>query len=321
MESLVECVPNISEGTNQTTLDAVAAVIEDHAGSWLLDHSADVDHQRSVFTLAGYPGRVMSAMQAAIEVAIERIDMRHQQGQHPRIGAVDVVPFIPLGDTTMEQCVTGARDFAATIAERFDLPVYLYALAAQRPERRRLSDIRRPRFEGLAAAMRERDGQPDFGPPRPHPTAGAVAIGARPFLVAFNVQLSTTDVAVGQRIAQRIRERDGGLPAVQALGLELASQGCVQVSMNLLDHERTPLWRLWEEVERLAAAERVSPLDSELIGLAPASVFLEVADHIGVGSFEPIERRISEAAAWLRIRRFLPEMAVEISLARARSRN
>ena len=167
--------------------------------------------------------------------------------------------------------------------------------------------------------MREADGRPDFGPPRPHPTAGAVAIGARPFLIAFNVQLSTTDMAVAQRIARRIRERDGGLPAVQALGLELASQGCVQVSMNLLDHERTPLWRLWEEIERLAAAERVSPLDSELIGLAPGSAFLEVADHIGVGVFQPLERRISEAAAWLRIRRFQPEMAVEISLARARS--
>lgn len=320
MESLVECVPNISEGTDQATLDAVAAAIVDHAGAWLLDRSADVDHQRSVFTLAGYPGRVMSAMEAVVEVAIERIDMRDQQGQHPRIGAVDVIPFIPLGDTTMDQCVAGTRDFAASVAERFELPVYLYAMAAQRPERRRLADIRRPRFEGLAEAMREPDGKPDFGPARPHPTAGAVAVGARPFLIAFNVQLSTTDVAVARRIARRVRERDGGLPAIQALGLELASQGCAQLSMNLLDHERTPLWRLWEEVERLATEEHVSPLDSELIGLAPEAAFLEVADHIGVSSFRPVERRIREAAGWLRIRRFHPEMALEIRLARARGR-
>jgi glutamate formiminotransferase len=147
-----------------------------------------------------------------------------------------------------------------------------------------------------------------------------VAIGARPFLIAFNIQLSTTDAAVARRIAQRVRERDGGLPAVQALGLELASQGCAQLSMNLLDHERTPLWRLWEEVGRLASDERVSPLDSELIGLAPEAAFLEVADHIGVGSFQPSEERIREAAGWLRIRRFHPEMAIEIRLAHARGR-
>ncbi len=319
MESLVECVPNMSEGTDHTTLDAIAAAIEGHAGAWLLDRSADVDHQRSVFTMAGYPGRVMGAMEAAIDVAIERIDMRDQHGQHPRIGAIDVIPFIPLGDTTMEQCVSGAREFARTVAERFELPVYLYAMAAHRVERQGLAGIRRPRFEGLASAMRQPDGEPDFGPSKPHQTAGAVAIGARPFLIAFNIQLSTTDLAVAQRIARRIRERDGGLPAVQALGLDLASQGCVQLSMNLLDHDRTPLWRLWEEVERLAAEEGVSPLDSELIGLAPQAAFIEVADHIGVSSFHPIERRISEAAAWLRVRRFHPEMALEIRLAQARS--
>jgi glutamate formiminotransferase len=160
-----------------------------------------------------------------------------------------------------------------------------------------------------------------FGPSQPHPTAGAVAIGARPFLIAYNIQLSTTDVAVARRIASSIRGRDGGLSGVQALGLELASQGCAQLSMNVLDHEQTPLWRVWEEAERLATAERVSLLDSELIGLAPAGAFLDVADHIGVPSFHPAERRITEAAGWLRIRHFDPSMALEVRLGAARAAN
>jgi glutamate formiminotransferase len=252
-------------------------------------------------------------------VAIERIDMRTHRGNHPRIGAVDVVPFVPLGDTTMAQCVEGARGYAARIAERFDLPVFLYAEAAVRPDRRLLADIRRPGFEGLTTAMAQAAFVPDFGPSRPHPTAGATVVGARPFLIAWNIQLSTTDLAVARRLAGRVRERDGGLPAVQALGIDLPSQGCVQLSMNLLDHGRTPLWRIWETVDALAAAEGVSMLDSELIGLAPATALLEVADHIGVASGRPPEDRIREAAGWLRIRRFEPGMVLELRLAAARA--
>jgi glutamate formiminotransferase len=320
MESLVECVPNISEGTRSETLDAVAAAIRSHGGVWLLDRTADADHQRSVYTMAGYPGRVMTAMERVMEVAIERIDMRTHAGNHPRIGAVDVVPFVPLGGTTMEQCVEGARDFAARIATRFDLPVYLYAEAALRPERRILADIRRPGFEGLPEAMAQPAFAPDFGPARPHPTAGATVVGARPFLIAWNIQLSTTDVAVAKRLAGHVRERDGGLPAVQALGIDLPSQGCVQLSMNLLDHGRTPLWRIWEVVDGLAAAEGVSMLDSELIGLAPAAALLDVADHIGVASGRALEERVYEAARWLRIRRYDPGMVLELRLAAARER-
>ena len=319
MESLVECVPNFSEGTRIETLEAIADVIRDHAGVWLLDQTADADHQRSVYTMAGYPGRVMAAMEAAAEVAIERIDMRVQHGRHPRVGAVDVVPFVPLGDTTMEQCVEGARGFAATLAERFDLPVYLYAEAALRSDRRVLADIRRPGFEGLAEAMREKAHEPDFGPARPHPTAGATVVGARPFLIAWNIQLSSTDVTVARRLAGQVRERDGGLPAVQALGIDLASQGCVQLSMNVLDHHRTSLWHIWETVDRLARQEGVSMLDSELIGLAPAAALLDVADHIGVASGRPIDERVREAAEWLRIRRYEPGMVLELRLAAARS--
>jgi glutamate formiminotransferase len=318
MESFVECVPNVSEGADATTLDAIAESIAGVTGSWLLDRTADPDHGRAVFTLAGYPGRVMVAMEAAVGVAIERIDLNDHDGRHPRIGAVDVIPFVPLGDTTMEQCVAGAREFGARLAERYELPVFLYAAAATTPERRILAHVRRPRFEGLAEAMAQPGGRPDFGPTRPHPTAGATVVGARPFLIAYNIQLSTTDVAVARRIAARIRERDGGLPGVQALGIELASQGCAQLSMNLLDHEATPLWQVWEEAERLAAEERVSLLDSELIGLAPAAALVAVADHIGSGSFHTAEQRLTEAAAWLRIRRFDPNMVLEVRLAQAR---
>lgn len=319
MEQLLECVPNFSEGTRPETLQAIAAAISSHGGVWLLDRTADADHQRSVYTLAGYPGRVMTAMERAVETAIERIDMRVQQGRHPRIGAVDVVPFVPLGDTTMSQCVEGAREFAAAIARRFDLPVFLYAEAALRSDRQRLADIRRPGFEGLAEAMRDAAYEPDFGPSRPHETAGATAVGARPFLIAWNIQLSTTDAAVARRLAGQVRERDGGLAAVQALGIDLPTQGCVQLSMNVLDHVRMPLWRIWETVERLSRSEGVSMLDSELVGLAPAAALTDVADHIGVASGRSLDERVREAASWLRIRRYDPGMILELRLAAARA--
>ena len=317
-ESFVECVPNFSEGADEATLEAIAEAIAEHAGSWLLDRTADSDHGRSVYTLAGYPGRVMAAMEAAVGVALERIDMRAHDGRHPRLGAVDVIPFVPLGDTTMKQCVAGARAFAERLADRFDLPVYLYREAARRPERHVLADVRRPGFEGLAEWMAQPGGEPDYGPARPHPSAGATVVGARPFLIAWNIQLASTDVAVARRIAGRIRERDGGLPAVQALGIDLASQGCVQLSMNIVDHDRTPIWHVWEYAERLAAAEGVSLLDSELIGLVPAKALVEVADHIGSGSFHTAEQRLLEAAGYLRIRRFDPSMVLEVRLAQVR---
>ncbi len=320
MESLVECVPNISEGRDEATLDAIAEAIRTHRGAWLLDRTADPDHGRAVYTMAGFPGRVMGAMEAALAVALERIDMTRHAGRHPCIGAVDVIPFVPLGDTTMDQCITGASEFAERIAARFGLPVYLYARAARQPGREILATIRQPRFEGLAEAMAAPGGAPDFGPGQPHPTAGATVVGARPFLIAYNIQLSTTDVRVARRIATRIREREGGLPAVQALGIELASQGCAQLSMNILDHEQTPLWQVWQEAERLAADEGVSLLDSELIGLVPAKALVAVADHIGSGSFHTADHRLREAASWLRIRRFDPSMVLEVRLAQARER-
>lgn len=318
MERLIECVPNVSEGSDAQTLDAIESAVAGRPGSWLLDRTSDPDHERSVYTVVGPPDAAVGAMSALASVAIERIDMRLQRGQHPRIGAVDVIPFIPLGETSMDECITLAREFAEQVANRFALPIYLYAAAALRDDRRTLAAIRRPGFEGLSAAMRGEAGGPDLGPARPHPTAGAVAIGARPLLIAFNIQLATSEVAVARRIAGRIRERDGGLPAVQAIGLELLSQGLVQLSMNLLDHQRTPLWRVWETAARMAADEGTGLLDSELIGLAPTAALLDVADHIGVPASRGQEDRVCQAGEWLRIRDFDAGMALEIRLAAAR---
>jgi glutamate formiminotransferase / 5-formyltetrahydrofolate cyclo-ligase len=315
MSDLVECVPNFSEGRRQAVIDAIAHAVAATPSVQLLDRTSDPDHNRSVLTLAGPPGAVALAMEAAVALAVEQIDLRHHEGQHPRIGAVDVIPFVPLGDTTMDDCVEIARSFGQRIASRFELPVYLYARAALRPQREVLADLRRPQFEGLKDLIRQPDHAPDFGPARLHPSAGAVAVGARPFLIAYNINLETQDVELARRIARRVRERSGGLPRVQALGLYLDELGCAQVSMNVLDHTITPLWLVWQTVTSLARADGVEPRESELIGLCPLEALVEVADHAGVESDGSDEQRITEAARWLRIRDFQPTMALELRMA------
>jgi glutamate formiminotransferase / 5-formyltetrahydrofolate cyclo-ligase len=316
-ERLVECVPNFSEGRRPEVLDELAQAIAVSPQVRLLDRSSDRDHNRSVLTFAGPPADVAQAMEKAVEVAIARIDMSTHEGEHPRIGAVDVIPFVPLGDMTMEQTVDLARDFGRRIAERFELPVYLYARAAQRPEREVLADIRRPQYEGLKELIGRPEHAPDFGPGRVHPTAGATVVGARPFLIAYNINLETRDVELARRIARRVRERSGGLLRVQALGLYMADLECAQVSMNLLDHEVTPLWLVWETVVSLAEAEGVEARESELIGLCPLAALTEVADHAGADADAAVEARISKAARWLRVRDFSPDMALELRLGAA----
>ena len=249
---------------------------------FLLDQTMDRDHNRSVITFAGAAAAVTDAMEAAVALAIERIDMNEHEGQHPRIGAVDVIPFVPLGETTMDECIELARAFGKRLAERFELPVFLYAKAATRPDRVVLADIRRPQFEGLREQIGLPGQGPDFGPAKLHPTAGAVAVGARPFLIAYNINLETADIDVAKRIAKLVRESSGGLPRVQALGLYLDDLGVAQVSMNLLDHSVTPIWKVWQAVAEAARAEGVELRESELIGLCPLAALVEVADHIGV---------------------------------------
>lgn len=317
MAKLVECVPNFSEGRRPAVLARLREAIERTPGTHFLDQTADIDHNRSVITFAGESGPVTAAMERAVEAAVELIDMERHRGEHPRIGAIDVIPFVPLGTTTLDECVELARAFGERVAERFELPVYLYAAAATRPDRVRLADIRRPQYEGLKAEIDEHGREPDFGPARMHPTAGAVAVGARPFLIAYNINLETSDVDLARRIARRIRESSGGLPRVQALGLWLEELGCAQVSMNLLDFSVTPIWRVFEEVRGQAADEGVGVRESELIGLAPLAAFLDVAERAEAPPSRSRETRLAAAAAWLRLRDFEPTMALELRLAAA----
>ena len=319
MAGLVECVPNFSEGRRPEVIDAIAGRVQASAGVHLLDRTSDADHNRSVLTFAGEAAAVSAAMESAVEEAIARIDMNAHEGQHPRIGAVDVIPFVPLAGTTMDEAIELARNFGRRIAEEFDLPVFLYAKAAQRSDRQVLSDIRKPQYEGLRELIGEPGNAPDYGPARLHPTAGAVAVGARPFLIAYNINLETRDLEIAKDIARRVRERGGGLPRVQALGLDLAELGCVQVSMNLLDFSVTPMWRVWETVTEMAGVEGVQARESELIGLVPLAALVDVADHANVAAELPVEQRITDAAAWLKARDFEPTMALELRLAAAQA--
>lgn len=317
MAGLVECVPNFSEGRRPDVIDAIAGRVKGTAGVHLLDRTSDADHNRSVITFAGPAAAATAAMEGAVAEAIARIDMNGHEGQHPRIGAVDVIPFVPLGGTTMDEAIELARGFGRYIAERYDLPVYLYAKAAMRGDRQVLADIRRPQYEGLRDLIGQPGNEPDFGPARLHPTAGAVAVGARPFLIAYNINLETRDLDLAKDIARRVRERSGGLPRVQALGLDLAELGCVQVSMNLLDFSVTPMWLAWETVIEMARHEGVEARESELIGLVPLAALVDVADHAAVPVEHAVEERITHAAAWLKARDFEPTMALELRLAAA----
>jgi glutamate formiminotransferase / 5-formyltetrahydrofolate cyclo-ligase len=266
----LECVPNVSEGRR---LDVVARLADAAAaapGVRLLDVSSDPDHNRSVLTLAGEADGLHAALLALYAAALAEIDLTRHQGVHPRVGAVDVVPFVPLGDTPMAAAVAAAERLAAEVARRFGLPVYLYERAARRPERTALADIRRGGFEGFAGKIADPAWAPDFGPPRLHPTAGVTVIGARFFLIAFNAVLETPDVAVARAVARKVRESGGGLPAVRAMGVYLASRGRAQVSMNLVDYRRTSILRALERVRQEAEALGTRVVESEVIGLVPA---------------------------------------------------
>ncbi|MEM7049487.1 MAG: glutamate formimidoyltransferase [Acidobacteriota bacterium] len=291
---MLECVPNISEGRRPEVIQRLVKAVR-RPGVQLLDHSSDPDHHRSVLTLAGAPGALHGALLDLYEVAIETIDLGRHDGRHPRLGAVDVVPFVPLGEATMATAIATATDLAEAVAQRFDLPVFLYEEAARHSRRSALPEIRRGGFEGLPERLATTDGAPDFGPPRRHPTAGATVIGARQFLVAFNLVLESDDLALARRIARRLRERDGGLPGVRALGIAVPTQGRVQVSVNLIAPERTSLATVVAEVRRLAAAEGVDLADSELIGLLPQRVLYDAARQaLGLPALD--EAQVVEAA-------------------------
>ncbi|MBR5279413.1 MAG: glutamate formimidoyltransferase [Clostridia bacterium] len=272
---IIETVPNFSEGRNQETLDAIAASFRG-AGARLLDYSGDVDHNRSVFTAAGTAEQIENALLAAIGTARDRIDLRTHKGEHPRVGAADVVPLIPIEGVTVEECVALARKIGARIWSELGIPVYLYESAATRPHCKNLADVRKGGFEGLESKMQDPKWAPDFGDCKPHPSAGAVVLGVRKFLIAYNFLLDTDDIAVARKISGIIRERDGGLPCVKALGMMLEGKGA-QVSVNLTDYEVTGLYEVYTAVEREAARLGARVVSSELIGLVPERAMADAA--------------------------------------------
>jgi glutamate formiminotransferase len=278
--AIIECVPNISEGRRAEVVDALAARLRSVSGMRLLDYSSDASHNRSVFTLAGEASALKAAVLALFEQVVPAVDLRSHSGEHPRIGAVDVVPFVPIEGVTMGDCVALAKEVAAEVAHRFGVPVYLYEEAASSPARRNLEDIRRGEFEGLPQKMKAPEWAPDYGPAAPHASAGASVIGARMPLIAYNINLATDRLEVAKKIAAAIRFSGGGYRFVKAMGVRLDDRGGIaQVSMNLTNYEKTPIFRVFDTVKREAARHGVAVLESEIVGLVPSAALLAAAGH------------------------------------------
>jgi glutamate formiminotransferase len=294
--AIIESIPNVSEGRRPEVIERLAEAIRATPGVRLLDYSSDPSHNRSVYTLVGDADGVKRATLALFEQAVAAIDLRTHRGEHPRLGAVDVVPFVPIEGITMPECVALAKEVGAAVAERFGVPVFLYEEASTNPARKNLEDIRRGEFEGLAAKMRGAEWTADFGPAAPHPSAGAAVIGARMPLIAYNINLNTNRLDVAKKIAAAIRQSSGGLRYVKAAGFMLEDRGIAQVSMNLTNYEKTPIFRAFEIVKREAARYGVSILESEIVGLVPSAALMAAAEF------------------YLQIERFGPEQILENKL-------
>jgi glutamate formiminotransferase len=275
---IIESIPNVSEGRRPEIVEKLADAIRNTPGVRLLDFSSDASHNRSVFTLVGDAASLKQATLALFDAALANLDLRQHSGEHPRLGAVDVVPFVPIEGVTMEDCVALAKEVGAAVAERFAVPVYLYEDASTDPLRKNLEDIRRGEFEGLAAKMASPGWAPDFGPAQPHASAGATVIGARMPLIAYNINLNTDRVDVAKKIAAAIRHSSGGLRYVKAMGLKLEDRNLAQVSMNLTNYQKTPIFRVFEIVKREADRYGVSILESEIVGLVPSAALVSAAE-------------------------------------------
>jgi glutamate formiminotransferase len=279
MRKIVECIPNFSEGRSLEVIDEIVAAIKTVPGATLLDRESDADHNRSVVTFVAPPDRVVDAAIAAAKKAAELIDLNHHKGEHPRMGATDVIPFVPISGVTMDDCVGLARECGERMWRELSIPVYLYEKAATRPERENLAAIRKGQFEGIRSEIETSVARrPDFGEARVHPTAGITAVGARPPLIAYNVNLGTADIEIANKIARAVRHLSGGLRYVKALGFELKDRGIVQVSMNMVNYEGTPLFRAFEMIKREAERYGVPVLGSEIVGLVPQGALNAVAD-------------------------------------------
>ncbi|MDQ6694799.1 MAG: glutamate formimidoyltransferase [Chloroflexota bacterium] len=278
MQKIVECVPNFSEGRSQEVIEKIAGTVRSIPRVRLLDIASNPDHNRTVLTFVGPPEPVAEAAFQATATAVELIDMEKQKGEHPRMGAMDVVPFIPISGMSMEEAIDIAKSTGSRIASELHVPVFLYAAAAATPARKRLPDVRQGQYEGLKESISTPERKPDYGEARMHPSAGATAVGARPPLIAFNVNLGTTNLAIAKSIARGLRESSGGLVNVQALGVDLAAEGLVQVSMNLLDYTKTPIHRAFELVRVEAERHGVPVVASEIVGLLPLDALISAAD-------------------------------------------
>jgi len=281
----MESIPNFSEGRNPETLEQLAQAVTSTPGARLLNHSADANHNRSVYTLAGTPEGVLEAVFKMAKVAVERIDLTRHGGEHPRMGAVDVIPFVPLKGMEMDECVVLSKVFARRLWEELGLPVFLYEESASAPGRRNLAVLRRGGFEGMAGKIQQPDFKPDYGD-RLHGTAGIVACGARMPLVAFNINLSTSDIRIANAIAKIVRESSGGLSCVKAIGIMLEDRDTAQVSLNMINYLKTPLYRVLEFVRFEAARYGVTVVGTELIGMAPMRALVDCAHYyMGIEGF------------------------------------
>lgn len=279
MDKIIECVPNFSEGRDLEKLDKILEVFRGRKGVKLLDYSSDEDHNRTVVTIVGEPLEVGNAMVEAIGKAVELIDLNNHEGQHPRMGAVDVIPFIPVKNVTVEEADKLAKDVAKEAAEKYNLPFFLYEKSATAPHRENLANVRKGQFEGMMEKMKDELWKPDFGPDTIHPTAGVTAIGARMPLIAFNVNLSTSNLEVANKIAKQVRYLSGGFRFVKAIGVELQDRGIVQVSMNLTDYTKTSIYRVFETIKMEALRYGVNVVGSEIVGLIPMQALVDTADY------------------------------------------
>jgi len=274
---LVESVPNFSEGRREDVVKEIIAEAEKYQGVWVLDWSMDPDHNRSVVTMIGKPEPLLKALFDMVKKASELIDMRKHKGEHPRMGATDVVPLVPIMGTTMKECVEYSKELGRRIGEELKIPVYLYERSATKPERENLANIRKGEFEGFFEKIKDPEWQPDFGPSEVHPTAGVIAVGAREFLIAFNVNLGTDNIDVANKIARAVRHISGGFRYVKAIGVELKDRGIVQVSMNLTNYRKSPMFRVFEVIKREAERYGVPVVGSEIVGLVPLLALVESA--------------------------------------------
>ena len=279
MAQIIESIPNISEGRNQEVIEACVDQIRTTPGCTLLNYSSDPNHNRTVITYIGDAKGVEEASVKLAKKAVELIDLTKHEGEHPRMGCVDVMPFVPIKDATNEECIELSQRVGARIAEEADLPVFLYELSAQKPARKNLATVRKGQFEGMAEKVQQEEWEPDFGGRRIHPTGGVVAVGARPPLVAYNLNLNTSDVSIASAIAKIIREKDGGLNNVKAMGFMLEDRNIAQVSINMTDFRVTPLYRVTEMVKMEAARYGVQVIGSEVIGLCPMKALIDSAEY------------------------------------------